>query len=223
MHLGLIGGIGPAATLTYYARLVERFRAAGLPLELTIVHADVGALVDNALADRRHEQAEIFARHIRQLQGAGAELASITSIGAHFCFAETEALSPLPLLNAVTPIDTHCAEVGINRIGLLGTEAVMASRLYRQLHQTQAVVPDGDLRDWARAYVDMARAGTCSDTLRKRFFAAGREMVEQQGAEAVLLAGTDLGLAFDGHDPGYPVIDALDIHVAALLAAAIPA
>ena len=31
-----------------------------------------------------------------------------------------------------------------------------------------------------------------------------------------MLAGTDLNLAFDGQDPGYPVFDALDVHVALL-------
>jgi aspartate racemase len=42
-------------------------------------------------------------------------------------------------------------------------------------------------------------------------------MVEDQGAEAVVLAGTDLGLAFTrGVDPGYRVVDALDVHVAVL-------
>jgi aspartate racemase len=33
------------------------------------------------------------------------------------------------------------------------------------------------------------------------------------GAEAIVLAGTDLNLAFNGQEPGYPVIDALDVHV----------
>ncbi len=32
----------------------------------------------------------------------------------------------------------------------------------------------------------------------------------------MVLAGTDLGLAFDGAAPGYRVIDALDVHVALL-------
>jgi aspartate racemase len=40
-------------------------------------------------------------------------------------------------------------------------------------------------------------------------------MVEDQGAEAVILAGTDLNLAFTA-DPGYPVVDALDVHVRVL-------
>lgn len=35
------------------------------------------------------------------------------------------------------------------------------------------------------------------------------------GAEAIVLAGTDLNLAFDGQNPGYLVIDALDVHLAA--------
>ncbi|WP_366525447.1 hypothetical protein [uncultured Ruegeria sp.] len=32
-------------------------------------------------------------------------------------------------------------------------------------------------------------------------------------ADAIVLAGTDLNLAFDGQDPGYTVVDALDVHV----------
>jgi aspartate racemase len=42
-------------------------------------------------------------------------------------------------------------------------------------------------------------------------------MVRDQGADAIVLAGTDLGLAFTPDlDPNYRVIDALDVHVAVL-------
>ena len=41
-------------------------------------------------------------------------------------------------------------------------------------------------------------------------------MVNDLGADAIVLAGTDLNLAFDGQAPGYRVIDALDVHVALL-------
>ena len=33
-----------------------------------------------------------------------------------------------------------------------------------------------------------------------------------------MLGGTDLFLAFAGHDPGFPVIDCADIHVDAIYA-----
>ena len=47
------------------------------------------------------------------------------------------------------------------------------------------------------------------------FLDAGRRLTEA-GAEAIVLAGTDLNLAFEGQNPGYEVIDALDVHVALL-------
>jgi aspartate racemase len=40
------------------------------------------------------------------------------------------------------------------------------------------------------------------------------------GADAILLAGTDLGLALNGITPRYMVLDALDIHVDAMIAKA---
>jgi aspartate/glutamate racemase len=41
MHIGLIGGIGPAATDFYYRRLISTFASKKAALELTIVHADM--------------------------------------------------------------------------------------------------------------------------------------------------------------------------------------
>jgi aspartate racemase len=216
MHIGLIGGIGPAATVTYYERLTSRVREAGGRLELTIVQADVRELVANGHADARVAQARVYAALIGRLEAAGAECAAITSIGGHFCFAETVEISPLRLVSAIAPLDDHFVAAGLRRVGLLGTELVMRSRLYGQLARTQAVVPGGNLAALGSTYQDIAVSGTCTDGQRATLLEAGRRMVEDQGAEAVILAGTDLGLAFDGYDPGYRVIDALDVHVALL-------
>ncbi len=216
MHIGLIGGIGPAATVVYYERLTRLVREAGRRLELTIVQADVDELISNVLADRREAQAAVYAGLIGRLAAAGARCAAITSLGGHFCFPETEAVSPLPLVSAVAPLDAHFVGTGLRRVGLLGTEVVMRTRLYGQLVRTEAVAPAADLVALGRVYQDIAVIGTCTDEQRATLVEAGRRMVEDQGAEAVVLAGTDLGLAFDGIDPGYPVVDALDVHVALL-------
>ncbi len=213
LHIGLIGGIGPAATLVYYQRLCAAMR--GLRLDLTVVQADIHDLIANNLADKRDAQAAIYAKLIHRLKAAGADCAAITSIGGHFCFAETEALSPLPLISAVAPLDAYFAAQGIGCVGLLGTRVVMRTRLYGQLIQTRALALDDQIDEIGQTYQDVAVAGACSDAARQIFFAAGRAMTAQ-GAEAIVLAGTDLNLAFDGHDPGFRVIDALDVHVALL-------
>ena len=212
-HIGLIGGIGVAATVVYYGRLVAAAKARGTPrLDLTIVHADVDELVRNNLADRREEQAQAFLPLLERLRDAGCDCAALTSLGGHFCFAELTALSPLPLVSAVAPLDAHFAGRGVRRVGLLGTRVVMRTRLYGQLARTAAVVLDDEIDTLGQAYQDVALSGACSPAQRELFFDAGRRLVSA-GAEAIVLAGTDLNLAFDGRDPGYPVIDALDVHV----------
>ena len=92
----------------------------------------------------------------------------------------------------------------------------MQTRLYGQLRRTTAVACDDEVEQLGRMYQDVAVSGVCSDAQREVLFEAGRRMVEEQGAEAIVLAGTDLGLAFYGRDPGYRVIDALEVHVALL-------
>lgn len=212
MHLGLIGGIGVAATVVYYQRLVTAVDALGTPLDLTIEHADVRTLVRNNTADAREAQAEVYAHHIDRLRGAGCDAAAITSLGGHFCFAETVALSSLPLVSAVAPLDAFFAAEGIQRVGLLGTRVVMRTRLYGQLKRTEAVVLEEEIDRLGQSYLDMAVAGACTGAQREAFLDAGRRLVDQ-GADAVVLAGTDLGLAFDGQQTDYRVIDALDVHV----------
>ncbi|HEY4754114.1 MAG TPA: aspartate/glutamate racemase family protein, partial [Candidatus Limnocylindrales bacterium] len=216
MHIGLIGGIGPAATIVYYDRLTRRVRGEGGRLGLTIVQADIDELIANVNADRREQQARAYLPLIQRLAAAGADCAAITSLGGHFCFPETTAISPLPLVSAVAPLDDHFVARGLRRVGLLGTEVVMRTRLYGQLTRTEAVAPDTDLAPLGRLYQAIAIAGACTGEQRATLVEAGRRMVEEQGAEAIVLAGTDLGLAFDGIDAGYPVIDALDVHVALL-------
>ncbi|MDE0254211.1 MAG: aspartate/glutamate racemase family protein [Rhodospirillaceae bacterium] len=217
MHIGLIGGIGPAATEFYYRHLVRRHEAEGRPMELTIVHAHVHTLAANAIAGRAEAQAREYAALTARLKGAGAEAVAITSIGGHFCFDEFEPVSPLPVLNVAPAIAAGLRARGIRKIGLIGTAVAMTSGIYGALSDIGTVIPEGgDLQTTNDVYIALARAGAVSEEGRATLFRIGRDLVERQGAEAVLLAGTDLFVAFDGRDPGYPTIDGALLHVDAI-------
>lgn len=215
MHIGLIGGIGVAATVVYYQRLAAAAAQRGARLDLTMVHGDIQELIRNNLADKRDEQAQAFLPLVERLRDAGCDCAALTSLGAHFCFDELAAISPLPLVSGVAPLDDHFAARGIGKVGLLGTRVVMRTRLYGQLASTAAIALDDEIETLGQMYQEVAVAGHCTPGQRAAFLDAGRRMMAQ-GAGAIVLAGTDLNLAFDGQDPGYPVIDALDVHVALL-------
>ena len=222
MHIGLIGGIGPAATEFYYRHLVRHHEVAGRRLELTIVHADVRTLAANAVAGEAGAQAAEFVALTGRLKAAGAEAVAITSIGGHFCFHAFEPVSPLPALNIVPALAEGLRERGIGKVGLIGTTVAMTSGIYGGLTGIETVIPDGDnLQAVHDAYVALAIAGAVTEAGRGILFQMGRDLVERQGAEAVLLAGTDLFLAFEDRDPGYPVIDGALLHVGAIARASV--
>lgn len=221
MHLGLIGGIGPAATIAYYTQLVAEFGRNDLPLELTIVHADISVLIHNASSDQRDAQAMVFANHLNQLAAAGCDVGLITALTGHFCFNETMLQSPIPLINGVGVIDNYCTAQGIQTLGILGSPPVLDTKLFGLLSTPEIVVPQVGIDVLGKAYMEIARTGTCNTVNRSMFFEAGASMIKNQKAEAVLLAGTDLGLAFNGHSPGFRVVDALDLHVQEIVSMAI--
>ena len=214
-HIGLIGGIGPAATVFYYRALLRLHAAAGRWLALTIAHADLGELVANLEAGRAEAQAAVFARHAEALKAGGCALVAVTSIGGHFCRREFEGQSVLPTVDAVAALGAHFARLGLRRVGVLGTSAVMGSRLYG-VHGAEVLAPEGEVLAQVDAdYKAVARAGAATAEQRGRLVAAGAGLIVR-GAEAVLLGGTDLPLAFDGAEPGYPVIDGAQVHAAAI-------
>src|SRR6202161_3285756 len=104
MHIGLIGGIGPAATDFYYRRLISTFASKQAALELTIVHADTPTLLGNLSSNDAAAQIAIYTRLTNRLVAAGAECVAITSIAGHFCIEAFKAVSRLPVVDMISEV-----------------------------------------------------------------------------------------------------------------------
>ncbi|MGB0497064.1 MAG: aspartate/glutamate racemase family protein [Rubricella sp.] len=217
MHIGLIGGIGPAATVAYYQRLVDVFGRAGVPLRLTVQHADIEVLTENASRLDTDAQTEVFQAHIRSLKAAGCDVVGVTALTGHFCMSRLQTVSQLPILSATTAIEAYCAANGIARLGILGSPPVLSTHMFGLLHKVETIVPGEDRDVVGETYMTIARKGACTADEAALFLKAGAEMMRAQMADAILLAGTDLGLAFNGIEPPFPVVDALAVHVDAFL------
>lgn len=218
MHIGLIGGIGPAATDVYYRRLIAAFAARQAQLELTIVHADTPTLVKNLASNDRAAQAAIFAGLTKRLVLAGANCVVVTSIAGHFCIDDFKAASSLPVVNMIVEVGQALKQRGLSRIGILGTRTVMESRFYGALPFVEIIPPTGqDLTDVHEAYVAMAAAGVVTEAQRSVFDSVSGRMLREFGAEAIMLGGTDLALVYDEATSKIPVIDCVSIHVDAIV------
>jgi len=161
-------------------------------------------------------QAAIFAGLIGRLKKAGAEVAAVTSMGGHFCINELLPISPLPLVHGIHAVDAAIRRSGLRKIGVLGTRTVMETRLYGGVSSAELIAPDGEMFGRVGdSYSAMATIGKVTDDQREVFFTAGRALCAR-GAEAIMLGGTDLFLAFISRDPPFPLVDCAEIHVDAI-------
>jgi aspartate racemase len=222
MHIGLIGGIGPAATDFYYRRLISTFASKKAALELTIVHADTPTLVGNLANNNTAAQVAIYTGLTNRLVAAGAECVVITSIGGHFCIDAFKAVSPLPVVDMISEVDRAIEKRGLKRVGILGTRTAMETRLFGSVTSAEIVAPGGnDLDDVHDAYVTMAVSGVATDAQRAVFTAVCQRLLKDRGVEAIMLGGTDLALVFNDQTTDFPLVDCAGIHVEAIVRLAI--
>ena len=222
MHIGLVGGIGPAATDFYYRRLISTFARKKAALELTIVHADTPTLLSNLARNDAAPQVAIYMRLTNRLVAAGAECVVVTSIAGHFCIDAFKAASPLPVVDMISEVAGAIEERGLKRIGILGTRTVMETRFYGGIANAEIIPPSGgDLDDVHQAYVAMATSGVVTEAQRLVFNSVSQKLLKEKGAEAIMLGGTDLALAFNQHDTAFPLVDCAGIHADAIVRLAI--
>jgi aspartate racemase len=223
MHIGLIGGIGPAATDFYYRRLISIFANRKRALDLTIVHADTPTLLDNLAMNHVEAQVAIYSALTNRLVAAGAECVVVTSIAGHFCINEFKAVSPLLVIDMIVEVSAAVEKRGLKRIGILGTRTVMETRFYGAIANAEIIPPRGlELEDVHQAYITMAASGVVTEAQRTVFGTVGRRLMVEQGAEAIMLGGTDLALAFDETTTPFPIVDCAGIHVGSIAEAALP-
>jgi aspartate racemase len=216
MHIGLIVGIGPAATDYYYRYLISALASAGLDLRLTMAHADAPTLIGNLAEGNIAAQVEIYGQLTNRLLQSGIEQVAVTSIGGHFCIDAFKATSPVPVIDLLDVVKIEIKKRGYKRVGLLGTRAVMESHFYGVLDGVE-VIPPGNLLEVHNAYISMATTGIATPEHREVFMQAGKTLTSTYGCESILLAGTDLALVFrKDQNPGFEIFDCAEAHAQAI-------
>jgi aspartate racemase len=203
--LGLIGGLGPRATIHYYDQLAKA--KAG---EMMIVHADLPYVLSFVERGDRDGLASYFARLIERMARGGAEVAVLSAITPHICIRELERISPLPLVNVVTEIAAEIRARGLGRVALFSSRFVVQSKMYGMLEGIDVVVPE-QLELIHDTY--MAIVNGAGDEARQTFSAIAKTL----DVDAVVLAGTDLALVFNPSNIDFPCVDGAEVHIRAIL------
>jgi len=181
--LGLVGGLGPGATVYYYRGLLAAHEAATRTARLLIAHADVDRVRAFAEKDDRAGLAHYLAGFIASLAAGGAEITAIVAITPHICTAELTAISPLPLIDVVSEVAAAVRALGLKRVALLGTRFTVESRMFDRLGVDVIMPKPEEIEQIHRTYMDVLNGRNTTaqiDGLRE----LARTLIARDGAEA---------------------------------------
>lgn len=151
-HIGLIGGLSPESTVSYYQLICAGFnkQAGGLNFPtITIRSVNLQQLVELFNADRWDEAANHMVAAISDLQKNGAEFAAISANTPHNAYEQISTRAALPVLSIMDATARAVAKDGLSRVGLLGTKATMEYGLFQRVfarHRIETVVPESEGR-----------------------------------------------------------------------------
>jgi aspartate racemase len=224
--LGIVGGIAPGSTVDYYRLLVTGYREQrqdGSYPSILINSIDLKRLLDLVDDNRLGELTDWLVREIERLARAGADFALLASNTPHIVFEDLSRRAPIPLLSIVEAARDTAVELGLRTVGLLGTRFTMQGRFYPDAFAQRGIAvrtPSPDDQTYVHErYIRELIPGELRPDTRRQFLEI-IERLRQDGAEGVLLAGTELPLLLREADPGtVQLLDTTRIHVSRAVAA----
>jgi aspartate racemase len=219
--IGLIGGLSFEGSATYYRLINEavRDRLGGLHSAELILHSvDFQPIVDLQKAARWDEAGARLAAVGRGLEAAGAQCLLICANTMHIVADAVEASTAVPLINIIDETARSLQRAGSRRPLLLATRYTMEHGFYADRmarNGLELMLPDDAGRTLTHDIIfDELCAGKIVDRSRDALTAIIAQ-AKADGADAVILGCTELGLILDPAALPLPAFDSTVIHAEA--------
>ena len=212
--IGVLGGMGPAATVDFMAKV---YAAESAPIEQDRVRliVDCNPAVPDRNAAIRGEgpsPGPVLAAMAAGLAAAGADVLVVPCNTAHAWGAEIAAGAGIPMLSM---IDATCdalaaASPGARRIGLLAGQGCLDAGVYQDAFARRGwttILPGAKAQAAFMDALYRIKGGAMGAVERAAFATCARE-VAGAGAEAIVAGCTEVPLLLGPADAPVPLIDA---------------
>lgn len=215
--LGVLGGMGPQATNTFYQRLIDRTQA-----ESDQEHLQVLIWSDAKIPDRTAgilggpQEAEKVYEALRAgaklLEGAGCTVLAIPCNTSHYFADRLQGELKIPLIHMIRETVSAIAATGKKTVGILATDGTVRTGIY-QTELTAAgltpVVPPEDLQRVVMSIIyDEIKKG---ETGSREKFGEVDAWLRQAGCDCAILGCTELSVYRTLHSLPPFYIDAMEV------------
>jgi aspartate racemase len=217
--IGLLGGMSWESSALYYREINEGVKKAlgGHHSAECIMYS-----VDFAPIEKRQHcgdfagNAAILSEAAKKIEAAGADFMLICTNTMHEAIPEISKHITIPILHIADATAEVIREKGIKTVGLLGTGFTMEREFYKgrlkDKHGINVIIPNqADRKIVHDVIYDELVLGTVEDGSRTQYLRIIHHLAEQ-GAEAVILGCTEIGMLVEQTDTEVTLLDTTVIH-----------
>ncbi len=221
--VGILGGMGPAATADLYAKIIAATPAARDQDHLHLVIWADPTVPDRteALLDGGEDPTPWLLNGARKLADMGASFIAVPCNTAHAFLPRIAPEVPVPFLHMMEEV-AATVEIQfplVERVGLLATTGTVSIGLYQEAfarHHIEVAVPDEANQRQVMAAIHRVKAGDIGAEVTALVRAAADYLIGQ-GAELLVTGCTELPLVFRDGDARVPVLDPTAVLAAAIV------
>jgi aspartate racemase len=215
-RLGILGGMGPAASAEFVNRLVQQTPATCDQEHIPFVLWNEPRIPDRSTSMQSGDDLPLpwLQEGIKGLKHAGCEYIVIPCNSAHFWYSQLSKIG-VPILHIVDSVATELKELNIDKqkIGILGTQGTIESGLYQYHLNRQGwdcIVPTKqEMAGLVTPAIAMIKANKILES--QLLLMKSIHSLIDRGAKAIVLGCTELPLAI-GHkqEEGIPIVNSID-------------
>lgn len=222
-RIGILGGMGPEATVLLMSRLIAATPASDdsdhLPL-IVDMNPQVPSRIAHLIEGRGEDPGPVLAGMAAGLQRSGAQALAMPCNTAHFYAPVIRDAVSIPFLDMIEiSVEQAAQKVGRGgSVGILGSPALQQVGIFDRAlarHGCKAVYAT-DQDALLSAIRDIKRAGP--PVIARETLAAAARDIAARDAAIQLVACTEFSLITEAAADHVPVIDTLDVLVQAMLA-----
>lgn len=215
--IGVIGGMGPAATLDFFERILKRTKASRDEDHLRVI-IDNNTKVPSRDAASKGEgpsPGAALAATARGLQNSGADFIVMACNTAHAYEAEIRAAITVPFLSMIDETVAAVADLRPERVGLLAADPCLRANLYQETFRKAGlnlVLLPPDSQRTLQELINRIKSGDTGDAVRRSMATLAKKL-EAQGAEVIVAGCTEVPIVLTADDLDSELINSTDVLV----------
>lgn len=200
--IGLIGGLGPEATVDYYTAIIDAFKqenkgSLNYP-EIIIYSVNMDHFIGKVQRKEYISAIDYLAQGLQALERAGADFIAISANTPHLFFYDLQKRVGVPMLSIVEATAREAQRLGLKRTGLLGTGFTMDSDFFTEVfsrYRVEVVSPsDSDKEYINKKLFSEIELGIFKEETRQGIEEVILRMQKEEKIDGIIMGCTELPL-----------------------------